>query len=844
MKKKTLVILLIIPFVIALLTFVSVVALTNTVASDIAGLRILNYRENEGFKVNGEYKLEAEISYSSQVDALLKPGADTLVWSLENKSEGFNDDVATIIEKDGEYYLKTGSQEGTCTLLCSNESKTKSDSITAHIYKNGLVLINPVNQSSGSQIDPIRYYGEYDISYDEDLSSSSLTKSLAKIPLDIEVISDNGSNNYVVSEISDNISFDKDNETINILKEGEASLTLTIETESYIFVTYSFEVVNEGVNVYSFNDLMMCTNKSQNGEIVVMQVNLESRDNALNKDENGNYLDSYKYENTKLFGNYDFRSESFNFNDFIYYQKPKLETKFIDQFLEKVQNTSGYDYQTEIKIGVRVQKDFYGNGFTINMHELAYPVHGSLDSTTGIFTPDREKDYFFGPLTFVSIGDLEQIPIIRAYLCDNAGLMIEGNDLTLNDIKLQNSNNVDNMFNLRFTGTVLEIEGNNVVVQNSVIQNGRTCIRAFSSDGLLIDNCLLQNAAEFIVKLGSNKINSTNHNKQVNVNYNNQVLTKSFDEFFNGSAEEEDSANYILSDFITKTFSASEMDSVMNTINEIQNGLDDSGGILNEDGTFNYDAHIKINDTYFYNSGIYSIALESSFNGPYLYSGMPSQLTQIFELLSGSGFNIVMPNDIGGTSYPVELILSGDTRFYDWKNIDQIDLGALIEENIKAMVGSIAGSLGPEVAEILENLTIDDYFPLKDMIKDYVNQNNLVYKVINEDNVEYYINRPVAWYGGGYNASTLINEIEESEYNDFSSAFDVDFARSIFSNAIYGLSTENIENIFKTVVNLLSRCVVMATGSHPFRFITNGTIENNEKPSYFDDVPSYLDLVL
>ena len=102
MKKKTLVILLIIPFVIALLTFVSVVALTNTVASDIAGLRILNYRENEGFKVNDEYKLEAEISYSSQVDALLKPGADTLVWSLENKSEGFNDDVATIIEKDGE----------------------------------------------------------------------------------------------------------------------------------------------------------------------------------------------------------------------------------------------------------------------------------------------------------------------------------------------------------------------------------------------------------------------------------------------------------------------------------------------------------------------------------------------------------------------------------------------------------------------------------------------------------------------------------------------------------------------------------------------------------------------
>ena len=56
MKKKTLIILLIIPFVIALLTFVSVIALTNNVGIDP---RIIwNYRDSEGFKINGEYKLE------------------------------------------------------------------------------------------------------------------------------------------------------------------------------------------------------------------------------------------------------------------------------------------------------------------------------------------------------------------------------------------------------------------------------------------------------------------------------------------------------------------------------------------------------------------------------------------------------------------------------------------------------------------------------------------------------------------------------------------------------------------------------------------------------------------
>ena len=108
-----------------------------------------------------------------------------------------------------------------------------------------------------------------------------------------------------------------------------------------------------------------------------------------------------------------------------------------------------------MKVGVRVQKDFYGNGFTINMHELAYPNHGKIDSVTGKLTPDRELDYFFGPLTFVSIGDIENIPVVRAYLCDNVGILLDGDNLTINDAKFSNSNSIDNMYNLGFTGTFL-----------------------------------------------------------------------------------------------------------------------------------------------------------------------------------------------------------------------------------------------------------------------------------------------------------------------------------------------------------------------------------------------------
>ena len=820
MKKKTLVILLIIPFVIALLTFVSVVALTNNVGVDP---RIIwNYRENEGFKTNGEYKLEATLEYDES--QLLKPGSDTLVWEIQGESDP---NLASIKLKDNAYYLETGSETGQVVIVCRTENRRVSYSMNAFIYDQGLVLINPVNQSSGTQIDPVRYYGEYDISYNDDLSATSLKKNNAQIEIEVEVFSDSGDSSYVVLEKSDNISFDQSRNTITINNDGEAYLTLGAASESYIENTYSFNIVDEGVNVYSFNDLMMCTNKSQNGEVVVMQVNLESRENALNKDTNGNYIDEYKQQNTKLFGNYNFDTQSFNFNDFIYFQDPKIETKFINQFLENGQLVQGFEYTTQMKAGVRVQKDFYGNGFTINMHELAYPNHGKIDSVTGKLTPDRELDYFFGPLTFVSIGDLENIPVVRAYLCDNAGILLDGDNLTINDAKFSNSNSIDNMYNLGFTGTVVEVQGENNTIKNSVIQNGRTCLRAFSTDGLLVDNCLLQNAGEFIVKLGSNKINSTNHSKRIQFSNPLATVDSTFSEFFDSSADVNGSADNLFSSlFEAESLTNEEANNAGIILDEIQKGLDNYSGIINDDGSVNFDAHVTINDTYFYNSGIYSIAFESAFNGAYLYNGMPSLVKSLASIFG------ITPNDIGGTSYPVELTLSGDTRFYDWKDVDSIDSSSLIESNFAAYIGQIGGS-----SSELGNLSIDTFFPMKAILKQYCINNGLAYRESNSDgSTSYYVNRPVAWYGGGYNGSVLINDIDENEYYSFSDNIEVDIANDILHGTNVGWSNELLS------ASTLAKCVLAAIGSHSFQFITNGAISNNEKPILFDEVPSYLDL--
>ena len=820
MKKKTLVILLIIPFVIALLTFVSVVALTNNVGVDP---RIIwNYRENEGFKTNGEYKLEATLEYDET--QLLKPGSDALVWEFQGEVDP---NIAKISQKDDGYYLETGSETGEAIIVCRTENRRVSYYMNAFIYDQGLVLINPVNQASGTQIDPIRYYGEYDISYNDDLSATSLKKNNAQIEIEVEVFSDSGNSSYVVLEKSDNISFDQSRNTITINNDGEAYLTLGAASEPYIENTYSFNVVDEGVNVYSFNDLMMCTNKSQNGEVVVMQVNLESRENALNKDTNGSYINEYKQQNTKLFGNYNFDTQSFNFIDFIYFQDPKIETKFINQFLKNGQLVQGFEYTTQMKVGVRVQKDFYGNGFTINMHELAYPNHGKIDSVTGKLTPDRELDYFFGPLTFVSIGDIENIPVVRAYLCDNVGILLDGDNLTINDAKFSNSNSIDNMYNLGFTGTVVEVQGENNTIKNSVIQNGRTCLRAFSTDGLLVDNCLLQNAGEFIVKLGSNKINSTDHSKRIQFSNSLATVDSTFSEFFDSSADVNGSADNLFSSlFEAESLTNEEANNAEIILDEIQKGLDNYSGIINDDGSVNFDAHVTINDTYFYNSGIYSIAFESAFNGAYLYNGMPSLVKTLASIFG------ITPNDIGGTSYPVELTLSGDTRFYDWKDVDSIDSNSLIESNFAAYIGQLGGS-----SSELGDLSIDTFFPMKAILKQYCINNGLAYRESNSDgSTSYYVNRPVAWYGGGYNGSVLINNINENEYFSFSDNIEVDIANDILHGINVGWSNGLLS------ASTLAKCVLAAIGSHSFQFITNGAISNNEKPILFDEVPSYLDL--
>ncbi|MDO5330963.1 MAG: hypothetical protein Q4F15_06085, partial [Bacillota bacterium] len=663
-KKRTLIILLLVPFVIGIITFVSVVALNNTVASDIQAI-VWAYRENEGFETESSYTLSATAVYDDTL--FMQDGATELVFEISSYKDGADESVAYIQEEsDGTYTLITGDSTGECTIVCHNKSNTKSVSMNAIIYDDGAIIINPpTSKNADSSLDKSqnRYYGQYDISYED--GSKAYTLGDAIIDMDITSYGDAGGQ-VQVDSLSDNISFDLSSGEITIHEPGESYLTLCLTNQSYITSTYSFYAVEEGVNVYSYQDLMHCTNLSEEGEVVVMQISLGSRLDALVSTGEDEYSNEYLSDSIRLFGDYDFSTGEFDFSDMIYYQDPAMDTAFIDYYNEEM-NAS---YETQIKVGIRAQKDFYGNGFSINLHELAYPVHGTTSQITKKLTPDRDKDYFFGPLTYMSIGAPEDLtsvnsdsfpPVIRAYLCDNIGLSLEGDGITLNDLKIQNANNIDDMYDLTYCGTVVEAQGNNITIKNSIIKNGRTVLRAFSCDNLLVDNCLLQNAAEFIMKVGSNSINGTDHSKTVTVSGGGQTYSDSFESFYaDGGIADTAMNDYIYGD------GASGSDKI-DIYDQICEGLNNYSGVYDENGDLIYSSNITVNDTIFNNSGVYSIGFESCFNGPYLYNGMglPSEIESFFGILEDS-LGILAPNDIGGTSLPVQLTLTGETAFYDW----------------------------------------------------------------------------------------------------------------------------------------------------------------------------------
>lgn len=786
MKKTNLIILLLVPFIIALLGVVTINTTYNLIDNDILSIS-WEYDDNESFKL-GSSSYELKATGVNQKNYPAGTGND-LVWTVKNKDPNDSEVHAEIEKYGNQYYLKPISC-GEVIVTCTNQKGNVTRYMYVTIYNNGVLLIQPKDKGSQSNVDTKIYYGEYDLKNTE--------KVKATFAFEIKASPESIKNDAKVEAKSDNISVDLAKGIVTINAPGSSYFTIGCGDESIASpVTYSFEVVDEGVNVYTYDDLLECTNRSVNGEIVVLRKSFESFENTYSIASNGDLVS--KDDRNQLFGTYNMKTKKFDFDSEVYRFTTTFNKNFIDQWNSYIRNSGSTNFiSDQVIAGLRVQKDFYGNGYTINLHNLAYPS-STIDSTDAngniVKIPYlASSDLFRGPLPFYTLGDHNNMPLVEAFGQDNIGMYVDGDNITVNDVNLKNCDFGNMLANLNYAGTVMEISGDNVTVKNSRLANGKHVLRCFSSMNVLIDNCMLSNARNFLVNLGSNEyIPVDDVNQYEFIDETGKKYTDKISTFF----EKDAPGDVVLNNYLLGNYADNKMmkDALL-LMQEIFNDEDKVKDI--------YKGKVTINDSLFYQSGIASISLETMFNGPFLYTKTPSMIAMILDMLQtqdGVSLGDFRATNVGGLSYPIELTLSGKTKFYDYKDINNVDISGLINENIS----KFAQSIKPDYEGLI---TIDDIFPIKTYLINKASGAGSIYS----SEEKRYINIPIAYYGGGLNLSKVnIDSLEGRE--NYGSKLAIDMMDNYLSLGGGGDSTLTL------IKNMMLKAVVVVTGYEPFNFV-------------------------
>lgn len=811
MKKKNLIILLIIPFIISALTIVTVNMSYNYIDVDISHIQ-WNYDDIEAFKIgNTEYKLTA--TGVNNRDYKVSEGNE-LVWRVQNKDSNKKEPCAEIITKGTSYYLKALSN-GETIVTCSNSKGNVSRSFTAIIYTTGVAYVAPTKgQTAFEKIDRTNYFGQFDLARNNSTVSkvnASFNVQLTVIPASmIETISVASEGVISLDMVTDKVSVAGNKAVVNgnvaIEKHGDFAINISssLVGDEITLSNYTGKVVENGCNVYNFDDLLFCTNYSEKGEIAVLQCSF------LATPQSGE-----KYENNQTsFGKV--RSDGKIDTSFVETISTEYNHKFLDQW-NKASSDSSKKVTTKVSVALHVKQDFYGNGHLINFHNVAFPSA----STDGIPTL-APSDLFRGPLPFYTVGnpngsigsDFSNLNLISAYGQDNIGMYVDGNRIMVNDVIVKNCNDVNSLEFLNTVGTVVEVHGSNIELRNMRMSNGRQVLRSFSNQGLKLNNCLLSNARNFLFLTGSNEYSTISDSKQITLKTATSTITTTLKEYLAPTGE----GNKLLVDYLNGT--AGTENGVYKSKADIKAALIALQNALSDDSVKNvFKGSTEINDCSFYRSGISAIALESLFNGPFLLNpNSPDNIAPFFALLNSMLTSTdFTPEKISGTSYPVKVNISGKTKFYDYKTWNELDVSGLISESISTIIREFLGRDG---------YSIDNIFPIKTLLK----QNPFTYTM---DDISK-VNIPIAFYGGGKNYSIVTTDGYDAEcmkhlngarQNKTLDCTDVDLLSEYLelkplnpanfgSGGAFGSILENLNVDHNTLI----KTVTLVTGYEPFRF--------------------------
>lgn len=306
----------------------------------------------------------------------------------------------------------------------------------------------------------------------------------------------------------------------------------------------------------------------------------------------------------------------------------KFTTTYDKTYLENLEKSGENGVVNKyVQYLIEFKKDVYGNGFEINADKFT-----QCKDATGL------PIIFKGPLNFVAIASAS----VKGQ--DNISFLVRTDNVLINNVVLKgcsdDSLNEDGQFNLsklNYVGTTLEI-AKSAKLLNSRVSNGRTVVRIFAGGPKMgspvvedksafnvqeekinvhIESCVLSNAREFILKIGSNRaLKQTNEVQRKLLDINNNPYSpydesNKTDKYFND--------NYLINDVTLKN-------SVLET------------------------------------SGLFSVGMETHFSGEFLLGG-----------------TITTWKDCAATSYASALRIVGDVKMLDWKNLSNVDSSTLIE---------------------------------------------------------------------------------------------------------------------------------------------------------------------
>lgn len=307
----------------------------------------------------------------------------------------------------------------------------------------------------------------------------------------------------------------------------------------------------------------------------------------------------------------------------------KFTTTYDKTYLENLEKSGENGVVNKyVQYLIEFKNHVYGNGFEINADKFT-----QCKDATGI------PKIFKGPLNFVAISSAS----VKGQ--DNISFLVRTDNVLINNVVLKGCSDdslleEDGQFNLsklNYVGTTLEI-AKSAKLLNSRVSNGRTVVRIFAGGSTMgspvvedksafnvqdekinvhIESCVLSNAREFILKIGSNRALKQTSNKQRELLDASDKAYSPYDE--KNKTDKYFNDNYLINDVTLKN-------SVLDT------------------------------------SGLFSVGMETHFSGEFLYGG-----------------TITMWEGCAATSYASALRIVGDVKMLDWKNLSNVDSSTLIE---------------------------------------------------------------------------------------------------------------------------------------------------------------------